>query len=391
MALPVVAELAQRMASRIEDGSLQAGQRLPAVRSLAQAYGVSLNSIQSALRHLEGRGLIESRPRRGNFVTSSAASISTSARQIGFVRYYTPGKSGGRPEVLAERDAWGQYILQGVEEVLIEADHNLTLLSSMGQKDWAPRMLERLNQMQSQLAGVVLYATPGIEPILQELDRRNLPWITINRYAFDQTHNFVCMDYLDAGLCVGRLLEAVGRRRVAVLGVDMAHSISSKERVLGLLQARLTAGQGLEEVHLLDCEDWFEVSAWRAMNQFLGANPPPEAIFAAGDFLCFGAIRACQEHGLRVPEDVAVIGSSGLGLSRFSQPTLSLVQQPMSQIGQVAAQSLLRMIRQGQMRQPGQFLPGHLLLRGSTLVTSEQAAAAATQRTAVHFDSPADP
>lgn len=405
MAAKIVSELADRLARQITQERWAVGQKLPSVRTLASEARVSINTLQAALRHLEGRGLIECQPRRGNFIAATrtrkqaqagAAATdragqregTTRSKQIGFVRYITPGQVGDRPDVLAQRDAWGDNILHGIEQSLTDSDHHLTLLTTTGQKNWTQKLLKRIEQIHDQLAGVVLYAMRGgIEQIIATLDDMAIPWVTINRFASHQTHNFVCTDYLDAGHCVGRLLLGMGCRRVVVLGVNVAGSVSSVERALGVTQAWLMAGRSAGEIHLLDCRDWFETSAAEAMQAYLETHEPPCAVLTSGDFQCLGVMDACRQWGLRVPEDVVVIGSSGLELSRLVRPSLTLVEQPMTQIGHQAAMCLMEMVQQRRGRIAGCWLPGRLVLRGSTgKISREQAAAAATPRTAVVFE-----
>ena len=95
-------------------------------------------------------------------------------------------------------------------------------------------------------------------------------------------------------------------------------------------------------------------------------TPRPEAIFCFSDFVAIGVLEACREHGIRVPEDLAVVGFADLSYSGLLKVGLTTVRQPRQQLGQQAAEMLIDcMEKDGQPRQI--TLPVELVVRESTV------------------------
>ena len=107
-----------------------------------------------------------------------------------------------------------------------------------------------------------------------------------------------------------------------------------------------------------------DTAANRAMVQLLELPQPPTAVFAASDNMAVGALRALHDRGLRVPDDVAVIGYDDLPLAAFTSPPLTSVHQPISDMGAHAVRVLIEQIR-GQSPATSVRLPARLVVRDS--------------------------
>ncbi|HEX7009964.1 MAG TPA: substrate-binding domain-containing protein, partial [Phycisphaeraceae bacterium] len=92
---------------------------------------------------------------------------------------------------------------------------------------------------------------------------------------------------------------------------------------------------------------------------------PPQAVFVLGDQMASGVIAACVEAGLRVPEDVKIVGGAGLELARHTRPRLSVITQPMEAIGQQACQMIQEMIRRNIRRIEPRRVRGRFIVRES--------------------------
>jgi LacI family transcriptional regulator len=96
----------------------------------------------------------------------------------------------------------------------------------------------------------------------------------------------------------------------------------------------------------IDADDPTPMLGYPFAKQLLARNKPFTALFAYNDMSAIGAIRALREHGLRVPEDVSVIGFDDIPGAAFYTPSLTTVRQPLNRMGEVAAQSLLERIEE---------------------------------------------
>ncbi len=109
--------------------------------------------------------------------------------------------------------------------------------------------------------------------------------------------------------------------------------------------------------------DWSEASGYAAMRRLLAAKP--DAVFAANDSMALAALRALKEQGLRVPEDVALVGYDDIPAAAAADPPLTTVRQPIRRLGEVAAQTLLALIDDPSGAQRRIVLPTELVVRAS--------------------------
>jgi len=108
-------------------------------------------------------------------------------------------------------------------------------------------------------------------------------------------------------------------------------------------------------------------SGYEVMNDLLDLPTPPEAVFAANDQMAIDAMMAAQQRGMRVPEDVAVVGFDDIPMGSYISPTLTTVQQPVYELGWHAAQKAFEMIRTG-IDQPTIAAPHKLFLPTSLVI-----------------------
>lgn len=154
-----------------------------------------------------------------------------------------------------------------------------------------------------------------------------------------------------------------GRRRIATItGPDDMRA--GVDRVAGwnraLAEAGLTADDDLVEPGLFSLESGYE-----GMHRLLARVPDLDAVFAANDLMAVGALRALQEAGRRVPDDVAVVGFDDSDAAAGAQPTLTSVSQDIEGAGHLMAELLLAQVS-GDAGPRQEILPTHLVVRGSS-------------------------
>lgn len=363
-------QVAEQLSQMINQNQWFSGRRLPAVRDLADQFGVSANTAHAALRLLADKGVVGLRPRQGAFVEGRKRATTPTAvtkNQIGVIWPASPGDLPSDASA-SERDNWRHRIVHTADKAFHDAGFYVTSLGYLG-GDGIATALPRVRQMFDRLAGVLCFAGPNINLLTEELDRADIPWVTINATDRRSTHNFVTADNLDDCCRVGQILAGMGVRRVLALSTPIPLNMSGSDKILGVFQGFIDSGVSTTGIEVVNCADWTESSGYEASRRFLSSgNPPPQAVFTTGDMLAMGAIRACRERGLRVPEDVGVIGTTGLQVAAFSQPSLTVVAQPMEEMGRSAAQMLTEMAREGVRRMVGRRISGKFILRDSLQV-----------------------
>ncbi len=196
------------------------------------------------------------------------------------------------------------------------------------------------------------------------LETLKLPVVAIDRVATDYEGPYCKVDNVAIARLAVQHLYDLGHRRIAHL--------SGPQRAL-TASTRLAAYQ--EVMHELGLPDhyvssnaglWSPEEGYRAMQELLKQRPRPTAVFSSNDSLAIGAAHAIREAGLRVPEDVSIVGVDDLDLSRFLNPPLTTVQQPVAQMARIGIDMLLRLIRDEPLDTPHMTLSPSLIVRAST-------------------------
>ncbi|GAA2025867.1 LacI family DNA-binding transcriptional regulator [Catenulispora yoronensis] len=143
------------------------------------------------------------------------------------------------------------------------------------------------------------------------------------------------------GLAATEHLLGLGHRRIAMIQ-GRPEAASSRARLHGYQAALSTAGIAVDP-DLIERGDFLIGPSRMAALRLLDLAEPPTAVFAASDGQALGVIEAARQRGLRVPEDLSVVGFDGVPVLQYSSPPLTTVRQPFAEMGRAAVQSLLRL------------------------------------------------
>ena len=152
--------------------------------------------------------------------------------------------------------------------------------------------------------------------------------------------DIVGYDHFDAGMHLANHLIKKGHQKIAFLGGSIFGPKGAvSRRYLGFAAAMHIASLPVRPEWVLDCQ-WDEILCIDLVKKLMAQPDPPTAICAASDLMAMAALSALYSIGIRVPEQVAVIGLSNIQLSQFSSPPLTTYAVPTEAIGQVAADFL---------------------------------------------------
>ena len=157
----------------------------------------------------------------------------------------------------------------------------------------------------------------------------------------------VCTDDIAAGRCAVDTLVSMGHRRIAVIGGDLKNSDTSRLRYEGCQRAFREHGIAFDPERDYQGVRYSYQDGYRATQALLAAGSEFTAIFAIADVMAIGAIRALRENGLRVPEDVSVMGVDGLPLGLYLVPQLSTISQSVHKMALRGVEILLDGIESG--------------------------------------------
>ena len=250
-------------------------------------------------------------------------------------------------------------IVRGVGERLGRSRFQLLLMMAGTDRD---REHVATYLTEQHVDGVLLLSLHAHDDLLAGLDGRGVPTVCGGAVVGSNPSVVVDADNrAGGGLAVAHLL-GLGRRRLVVLTGPQDMS-SGRDRLAGAREALGAAGLAGEGL-VVAFGDYSEDSGERAMREVLATGVVPDAVFAASDLMAVGALRVLRDAGLRVPEDVALVGFDDSPVCRHTQPALTSVHQPVEEMGAMMADLLLARIA-GEPVPPETVLPTRLVVRAS--------------------------
>ncbi len=159
-------------------------------------------------------------------------------------------------------------------------------------------------------------------------------------------------------------LIRLGHKKIAHLAGNYPLSYTSKQRLEGYKHALTDAGIDFSQ-ELIVHEGWTQEDGYSGVLKLLDNGIKFSAIFAANDYVAVGAMLALYEKGIKIPDDVSIIGFAGDSLGQWSIPPLSTVYQPIEEVGREAVELILKQCNSGRKKQVKISYPTKLILRSS--------------------------
>ena len=209
--------------------------------------------------------------------------------------------------------------------------------------------------------GVIVLSMLTDDPLIDRLSESNRPFMTIGRHPTNQKINYVDVENRSGAYQGVSYAIETGHRRVACIG-GPRNTISGQDRYQGYLEALQDHGRPVLPELIVE-GDYSDAGGYQAMTHLLPLKP--DAVFAASDAMALAAIRAIQDAGLRVPEDIAAVGFDDIPSAAISKPPLTTVRQPIVQTGKIVAETLIDMIEHPDPQPHRILLPIELVIRSS--------------------------
>ena len=184
--------------------------------------------------------------------------------------------------------------------------------------------------------GVIATAGPRSERLIADLRERGKNLVVVGHPVDDRDLRRVDVDNTAGSASAVEYLVGLGRLRIGFVGPSLNY-VYGAERLKGFHEASVNAGRVVDD-RLIRLDEPTIEGGYRAAASVLRERP--DAIHAGTDLMAEGVLRALRENGLRVPDDVAVVGFDGLPSARPTHPVLTTVVQPVVEVGRVAVHLL---------------------------------------------------
>jgi LacI family transcriptional regulator len=212
--------------------------------------------------------------------------------------------------------------------------------------------------------GVVVMGLHGPDPEIERLTASPIPCVAVDAKPGGPRTGSVMSENGDGAAQAVRHLHELGHTRIATITGALATE-PAIDRLAGYHEELTRLGLDSRDEYVVE-GDFYDESGYRATRRLLELSERPTAIFAASDQMAAGALRAAHDLGVRVPEDLAVVGFDDITLAGVIQPPLTTVRQEMHAIGEAAANSLSRMIDDPDAEPTHELVPTRLVVRASS-------------------------
>ena len=213
--------------------------------------------------------------------------------------------------------------------------------------------------------GMILTAATRESEFLRDVPAGSSPVVLVNRTVLEYSSDQVSSDNLDGGRRVAEYLVAAGRRRIALIGgIPRASTIRHREE--GFREGLERLGRALPPHYYFRSETFSHGSGEQAVTRLLELADPPDAIFCVNDVLAMGAMDGARGRGVRVPDDLWLVGYDDIEIASWGAYDLTTIRQPMEQMVARAIDLLLARISAPEAPVRHECLPNELVIRGST-------------------------
>jgi LacI family transcriptional regulator len=332
-----------------------APQRLT-IRQVAELAGVSIATVS---RVLNGRGDVadETRDLVTKVIRENGYTANRSAR----------GLSGGRTGLVGVLvplvyPAYFSAILSGAAEALSERDLQIVLSPTGHEHDREVSVLGRLHGLTD--GALIILPEESTEELERLLDRGYRFVVLDPLMPLDERIPSVSAAHTSGADQAMRHLLELGHRRIAQITGPRGW-LATEERRRGYRAA--LAAAGILPDPRLEVESEPEIGPGReAAERLLGGAEPPTAIFAFNDNIAIGVLQAARSRGLRVPEDVSVVGFDDVEPATIVTPALTTVRQPLAEMGRTGVSLLMRLLERQRFETLHVELATRLVVRDST-------------------------
>lgn len=233
-------------------------------------------------------------------------------------------------------------VISGIEDVAHSRGYNVIITQS--NESYEREVMNIQTLFNNRVDGILISISMETYDYthLEAIEEKGLPVVFFDRTTDLENHNSVVVDDFTGGYQATEHLIQQGYQRIAHLA-GPTNLFIMNERLRGYKQALEDAGIKYEDSLVIYEKSMDPVSAHDASYELL-KKENPDAFFASNDMAAMGAIKAAQKYGKNVPLDVGVVGFSNWQFTEFANPSITTIEQPGFEIGQKAADMLLRKI-----------------------------------------------
>lgn len=329
-------QLATIIRKQVLYGEITPGDKLPSEYELVKMYGISRSSVRQALDILVSEGLVTRVHGKGYFISN----------------WRTLNKGGGGICLLVpyERLSLFPNIIKGIETAAKARDFTVTV-SYMGKDDREEK--ETVKRLRGQnVAGFVIYPRNQViyDEMIWQLSEEKFPIVLVDRYFTEMSCTYVGVNNTAAVYHLVNYLVGLGHREIGFVTPKDVYTTSIKERFAGYREGLRYHGIDYEEDWHIELPTYLyspihaelgeeqEIGYFR---EYFRQKQLPTALIAVNDYTAYLIYNAAKAEGIKIPDDLSLVGFDNDEFARFNEVPLTTVDQPYTEIGYRAANLLI--------------------------------------------------
>ncbi|SEK92816.1 transcriptional regulator, LacI family [Kosakonia sacchari] len=264
--------------------------------------------------------------------------------------------------ITASTNPFYSELVRGVERSCFERGYSLVLCNTEGDEQRMNSNLETL--MQKRVDGLLLLCTETHQPSQEIMQRYpSIPTVMMDWAPFNGDSDLIQDNSLLGGDMATQYLINKGFTRIACITGPLDKT-PARLRLEGYREAMMRAGLTIREGDEIESDFEFG-GGFDAMQALLAMNERPQAVFIGNDAMAVGAYQALYQAGLKIPQDMAIVGYDDIELARYMTPPLTTIHQPKDELGELAIDVLIHRIAEPGLQQQRLQLTPILIERGS--------------------------
>jgi LacI family repressor for deo operon, udp, cdd, tsx, nupC, and nupG len=348
---PLYSIICEELEKAIRSGELRPGNALPSQNELARMYDVSTMTTRRALGELERSGLITRIQGKGSFVNHLSQGSEGFSR-IGFVHHLTNETNN--------EGLFNPFYVNAIRGVIKGAEKHGLPVSYQIVSDTYDRI-----KIWDDTAWILLDAS---RDVVAKLKESNKPMVSIHSYYPDLDIPFVVSDDVAGGYEVTSHLLSLGHRRIGIFLPESLMNLPQEfsNRYQGYVSALKQHKVELDARLIAEKVKISVYDGYVAAIEMLESSDPPTAIFALTDMQALGVLRAAEDLGIRVPDELSIAGYDDQVYSGIAEPALTTVRQDVLAIGERAVDILVSEVEAKERQHLMVNLRPELVVREST-------------------------
>lgn len=343
---------------------LKDGARLPSNRELARRLDVSVPTVQSVLKKLNRDGRIQSRHGSGTYLLSQSQASGNPKRIVVAAVLQSQEK---------QNDSWLNAVISGLMQTALTS-FSTTFVGiapeKFGTDDSVPALLDEIPQADGLIIMPYALMPKDRDQITEAYEQSKKPVVNLEIPSATTTSNFVSSDYFGPAEILGRTWSKTGRRNIMLIlsGIEYEFAMSTHLRLMGLASGIGEALGNTVSLRMLHAPSPSE-KMYELMKSILKKGESvPDAILLPHRAARAAVVRAIEEHGLKIPEDVSIVTTEALHPpeDHGSEDHATTIYEPALPLSRLLMEMLFERISQKGASLPGKFLPSKIICGDTT-------------------------